>query len=67
MDKTKLKKLFREVKATTSDAIFTAFMFAMLYLLIHALITDYREGDPIKGSSITVTSKGHEYIIFGNA
>lgn len=64
MDKTKFKKLFHELKATTSDAIFTAFMFAMLYLLIHALITDYREGDRIKGSSITVTSKGHEYIIF---
>lgn len=64
MDKTKFKKLFHELKATTSDAIFTAFMFAMLYLLIHALITDYREGGRIKGSSITVTSKGHEYIIF---
>lgn len=64
MDKTKLKKLFREVKATTSDVIFTLFMFSMLYLLIHALITDYREGDRIKGSSITVTSKDHEYIIF---
>lgn len=33
MDKTKLKKLFHELKATTSDAIFTAFMFGMLYLL----------------------------------
>lgn len=64
MDKTKLKKLFREVKATTSDVIFTLFMFGMLYLLIHALITDYREGNRIKGSSITVISKGHEYIIF---
>lgn len=64
MDKTKLKKLFHELKATTSDAIFTAFMLAMLYLFIHALITDYREGVRIKGSSITVTSKGHEYIIF---
>ena len=64
MDKTKLKKLFHELKATTSDVIFTLFMFSMLYLLIHALITDYREGDRIKGSSITVTSKGHEYIIF---
>jgi hypothetical protein len=64
MDKTKLKKLFREVKATTSDVIFTLFMYGMLYLLIHTLITDYREGDRIKGSSITVTSKGHEYIIF---
>ena len=67
MDKTKLKKLFREVKATTSDVIFTLFMFGMLYLLIHALITDSREGDRIKGSSITVTSKGHEYIIFETA
>ena len=64
MDKTKFKKLFHELKATTSDVIFTAFMFAMLYLFIHALITDYREGKRIKGSSITVTSKGHEYIIF---
>ena len=64
MDKAKLKKLFYELKATTSDVIFTLFMFGMLYLLIHALITDYREGDRIKGSSITVTSKGHEYIIF---
>ena len=64
MDKTKLKKLLNELKATTSDVIFTLFMFGMLYLLIHALITDYREGDRIKGSSITVTSKGHEYIIF---
>ena len=67
MDKAKLKKLFNELKATTSDVIFTLFMFGMLYLLIHALITDYREGDRIKGSSITVTSKGHEYIIFENA
>ena len=67
MDKAKLKKLFYELKATTSDVIFTLFMFGMLYLLIHALITDYREGDRIKGSSITVTSKGHEYIIFETA
>lgn len=67
MDKAKLKKLFYELKATTSDVIFTLFMFGMLYLLIHALITDYKEGDRIKGSSITVTSKGHEYIIFETA
>lgn len=65
MDKAKLKKLLYEMKATTSDVIFTLFMFGMLYLLFHVLITDYREGDRIKGSSsITVTSKGHEYIIF---
>lgn len=65
MDKTKLKKLFYEVKATTSDIIFTVFMFGMIYLLIHALITDAKgEDNRIKGSSITVTSKGHEYIIF---
>nr|DAV21102.1 MAG TPA: NqrA, NqrB, NqrC, NqrD, NqrE Complex, NADH:ubiquinone oxidoreductase, Sodium [Caudoviricetes sp.] len=64
MDKTKLKKLFYELKATTSDIIFSVFMFCMLYLLLHAIITDSREGDRIKGSSITVTSKGHEYIIF---
>lgn len=62
MDKTKLKKLFREVKATTSDVIFILFMFSMLYLLIQRW--QLREGDRIKGSSITVTSKGHEYIIF---
>lgn len=67
MDKTKLKKLFYELKATISDIIFSVFMFGMLYLLIHALITDYKEGDRIKGSSITVTSKGHEYIIFETA
>lgn len=67
MDKAKLKKLFNELKATTSDVIFRLFMFGMLYLLIHALITDYKEGDRIKGSSITVTSKGHEYIIFETA
>lgn len=67
MDKAKLKKLFNELKATTSDVIFTLFMFGMLYLLIHALITDYREGNRIKGSSITVISKGHEYIIFETA
>ena len=64
MDKEKLKKLFHELKATTSDVIFTLFMFGMLYLLIYALITDYREGNRIKSSSITVISKGHEYIIF---
>lgn len=65
MDKKKLKKLFYEVKATTSDVIFTVFMFGMLYLLIHAIITDVKRDDNrIKGSSITVTSKGHEYIIF---
>lgn len=65
MDKKKLKKLFYEVKATTSDVIFTVFMFCMLYLLIHAIITDAKGDDNrIKGSSITVTSKGHEYIIF---
>lgn len=65
MDKTKLKKLFYEFKATTWDIIFTAFMLGMLYMFIHALIT-YVKGDDnrIKGSSITVTSKGHEYIIF---
>lgn len=34
MDKAKLKKLFHELKATTSDVIFTLFMFSMLYLLI---------------------------------
>lgn len=65
MDKAKLKKLFYEVKVTTSDVIFTIFMFGMLYLLIHALITDAKgDSNRIKGSSITVTSKGHEYIIF---
>ena len=67
MDKAKLKKLFYELKATTSDIIFSVFMFGMLYLLLHAIITDSREGDRIKGSSITVTSKGHEYIIFETA
>lgn len=65
MNKEKLKKLYYEVKATTSEVIFTAFVFGMLYLLIHALITDAKRDDNrIKGSSITVTSKGHEYIIF---
>lgn len=65
MDKKKLKKFFYEVKATTSDVIFTVFVFCMLYLLIHAIITDVKRDDNrIKGSSITVTSKGHEYIIF---
>lgn len=65
MNKEKLKNLFYEVKATTSDVIFTAFMLGMLYMFIHAIITDAKEGDNrIKGSSITVTSKGHEYIIF---
>lgn len=65
MDKTKLKKLFYEVKATTSDVIFTAFMLVILYLFIHSIITDAKRDDNrIKGSSITVTAKGHEYIIF---
>ena len=65
MDKTKLKKLFYEVKATTSDVIFPAFMLVILYLFIHSIITDAKRDDNrIKGSSITVTSKGHEYIIF---
>ena len=65
MDNTKLKKLFHELKATTSDIIFIAFMLGMLYMFISAITTDV-EGDDnrIKGSSITVTSKGHEYIIF---
>lgn len=68
MDKTKLKKLFYEFKATTSDVIYAAFVFGMLYLLIHALITDAKGDDNrVKGSSITVTSKGHEYIIFETA
>nr|DAO96443.1 MAG TPA: hypothetical protein [Caudoviricetes sp.] len=68
MDETKLKKLFYEVKATTSDVIYAAFVFGMLYLLIHALITDAKGDDNrVKGSSITVTSKGHEYIIFETA
>ena len=65
MDKTKLKKLFNEFKVTTWDIIFTVFMLGMLYMFIHALITDVKGDDNrIKGSSITVTSKGHEYIIF---
>lgn len=65
MDKAKLKKLFNELKATTSDIIFTAFMLGMLYMFIHAIITDAKGDDNrVKGSSITVTSKGHEYIIF---
>lgn len=65
MNKEKLKKLFYEVKATTSDVIYAAFVFGMLYLLIYAIITDVKRDDNrIKGSSITVTSKGHEYIIF---
>ena len=68
MDKVKLKKLFNELKATTSDIIFTAFMLGMLYMFIHAIITDAKGDDNrVKGSSITVTSKGHEYIIFENA
>ena len=65
MDKTKLKKLFYEVKATTSDVIFTVFMLVILYLFIHSIITNAKRDDNrIKGSSITVTSKGHENIIF---
>ena len=65
MDNTKLKKLFHELKATTSDIIFIAFMLGMLYMFINAIITDVKGDDNrIKGSSITVTSKGHEYIIF---
>lgn len=65
MDKAKLKKLFYEVKVTTSDIIFTAFMLGMLYMFIHAIITDVKGDDNrVRGSSITVTSKGHEYIIF---
>lgn len=68
MDKAKLKKLFYEVKVTISDIIFTAFMLGMLYMFIHAIITDVKGDDNrIKGSSITVTSKGHEYIIFETA
>ena len=68
MDKAKLKKLFYEVKVTTSDIIFTAFMLGMLYMFIHAIITDAKgEDNRVKGSSITVTSKGHEYIIFETA
>ena len=68
MDKTKLKKLFYEFKVTTWDIIFTVFMLGMLYMFIHALITDVKGDDNrIKGSSITVTSKGHEYIIFETA
>ena len=68
MDKTKLMKLSYEFKATTSDIIFTAFMLGMLYMFIHAIITDAKGDDNrIKGSSITVTSKGHEYIIFETA
>lgn len=60
-----LKETFYEVKATTSDVIFTAFMLVILYLFIHSIITDAKRDDNrIKGSSITVTSKGHEYIIF---
>ena len=65
MDNTKLKKLFHELKATTSDIIFIAFMLGMLYMFISAIITDVEGYDNrINGSSITVTSKGHEYIIF---
>ena len=65
MNNTKLKKLFHELKATTSDIIFIAFMLGMLYMFINAIITDMKGDDNrIKGSSITVTSKGHEYIIF---
>lgn len=67
MDKAKLKKLFYEVKVTISDIIFTAFMLGMLYMFIHAIITDAKEEDNRIGSSITVTSKGHEYIIFETA
>lgn len=58
MDKAKLKKLSYEVKATTSDIIFTAFMLGMLYMFIHAIITDAKgEDNRVKGSSITVTPK----------
>ena len=65
MNKEKLKKLFHELKATNSDIIFIAFMLGMLYMFINAIITDVKGDDNrIKGSSITVTSKGHEYIIF---
>ena len=67
MDKEKLKKLFFDVKTTVSDVITIAVVFGAAYLLFHAIYTDYREGDRIKGSSITVTSKGHEYIIFETA
>ena len=65
MDKEKLKKLFFGVKTTVSDVITSAVVFGATYLLFHAIYTDMsRDEKRIKGSSITVTSKGHEYIIF---
>lgn len=51
MNKEKLKKLFYEVKVTTSDVIYAAFVFGMLYLLIYAIITNVKRDDNrIKGS-----------------
>jgi hypothetical protein len=68
MDKEKLKKLFFGVKTTVSDVITIAVVFGAAYLLFHAIYTDMsRDEKRIKGSSITVTSKGHEYIIFETA
>lgn len=64
MNKEKFKKLFYEFKATTSDIIFIAFMLGMLYMFIHAIITDVKGDDNRIKSSSTVTSEGHEYIIF---
>ena len=65
MDKEKLKKLFFDVKTMVSDVITIAVVFGAAYLLFHAIYTDMgRDEKRIKVSSITVTSKGHEYIIF---
>lgn len=68
MDKEKLKKLFFDVKTTVSDVITVAVVFCAGYLLFHAIYTDMGIDEKrIKCSSITVTSKGHEYIIFETA
>ena len=65
MDKEKLKKLFFDVKTTVSDVITISVVFGVAYLLFHAIYTDMsRDEKRIKVSSITVTSKGHEYVIF---
>lgn len=57
--------IFKNARDLFFDMMFFAVMASVGYLLFHQLYKEIGESrSRIKGHSITVTSKGHEYIIF---
>lgn len=64
MDKTKFEKYVRRAL----NNIFDAFVFCGAVIFVFIVASEFssteKDNKKISGHSITVTSKGHEYIIF---